>query len=186
MIVKRAEPRRILASSNSFLAVVACLAVVPSQVQGQEAPDRREVAGRFMLEAGIVGDDRCPGRYVGINGQIAGPVSWYGMVETYRCAGPYVTDLGGNTGMTGVAIPLSPQAGSHNQIGASVLLGRSNWLVRPALRAGIQYNGGDYVEATAGASLTFGRRYGARFIVHVDECGSTVCERFQMGGYVSF
>ena len=127
-----------------------------------------------MLEAGIVGDDRCPGRYVGINGQIAGPVSWYGMVETYRCA-----DNTGNAAYHSLA-------GSHNQIGASVLLGRSNWLVRPALRAGIQYDGGDYVEATAGASLTFGRRYGARFIVHVDECGSTVCERFQMGGYVSF
>ena len=173
-IIKRAEPRRILASSIHFWLSLACLAVVPSQVQGQEAPDRREVAGRFMLEAGIVGDDRCPGRYVGINGQIAGPVSWYGMVETYRCAD--------NTGN----VTYHSLAGSHNQIGASILLGRSNWLVRPALRAGIQYDGGDYVEATAGASLTFGRRYGARFIVHVDECGSTVCERFQMGGYVSF
>ena len=168
-IVKRAEPRRDLGKQYSiFWLSLACLAVVPSQVQAQEA------TGRFMLEAGIVGDDRCPGRYVGINGRIAGPVSWYGMVETYRC--------GDNTG----DVIYHRLAGSHNQIGASVQLGRSSWLVRPALRAGIQYDGGDYVEPTAGASLTFGRRYGARFIVHVDECGSTVCERFQMGGYVSF
>ena len=173
-IVKRAEPRRILASSTHFWLSLACLAVVPSQVQAQEASDHQEATGRFMLEAGIVGHNRCPGHYVGINGRIAGPVSWYGMVETYRCAD--------NTGN----VTYRSLAGSHNQIGASVLLGRSSWLVRPALRAGIQYDGGDSVEPTAGASLTFGRRYGARFIVHVDECGSTVCERFQMGGYVSF
>ncbi len=74
------------------------------------------------------------------------------------------------------------QAGSRNHIGASVLLGRSSWLVRPRLRVGIHYDGSDYVEPTAGASLTFGRRYGARFILHVDESD----ERFQMGGYVSF
>ena len=124
-----------------------------------------------MLEAGIVGDSRCPGRYVGINGQVVGPVSLYGMVETYRCAD--------NTGN----VIYHRLAGSHNQIGASVRLGRSSWLVRPALRAGIQYNGADYVEATAGASLTFGRRWGGRFIVHLEESGF---ERFQMGGYVSF
>ena len=47
---------------------------------------------------------------------------------------------------------------------------------------GIQYDGANYLEPTAGASLTFGRRYGARFILHVEESGP----RFQMGGYVSF
>ena len=113
---------------------LAFLAVPPSQAQAQEA------TGRFMLEAGIVGDGSCPGRYVGINGRIAGPVSLYGMVETYRCAD--------NTGW----------AGSHNQIGVSVQLGRSSWLVRPALRMGIQYDNNDHVEAAGGASLTFGRR----------------------------
>ena len=135
-----------------------------------------------MLEAGLVGHNLCPGQYVGIDGRVAGPVSLYGMVETYRCTGPYVTDLGGNTGKTGIATLVGPLAGSHNHIGASVLLGRSSWLVRPALRAGIQYDGSDDVEPTAGASLTFGRRYGARFILHVEESGP----RFQMGGYVSF
>ncbi len=165
--------------THVFWLSLACLAVLPSQVWGQEAPDRREAARRFMLEAGIVGDNQCPGQYVGINGRVAGPVSLYGMVETYRCAGPYVTDLGG---MTGIAIPLFRQAGSRNHIGASVLLGRSSWLVRPRFRVGIHYDGSDYVEPTAGASLTFGRRYGARFILHVDESD----ERFQMGGYVSF
>lgn len=58
-----------------------------------------------------------------------------GMAETFRC-----TD----------------RAGSDNRLGASVLLGCSSWLVHPALRAGIQYDGD--VEPTAGASLMFGRR----------------------------
>ena len=165
-----------------FRLALASLAVLPSQVQAQEIPDRQETTGRFMLEAGLVGDNLCPGQYVGVDGRVAGPVSLYGMVETYRCAGPYVTDLGGNSGKTGIATLAGRLAGSHNQIGASVLLGRSGWLVRPALRAGIQYDGSDYLEPTAGASLTIGRRYGARFILHVDESG----ERFQMGGYVSF
>ena len=142
--------------------LLACLAVaLPSQAQAQEAPDR------FLLEAGIVGGNSiaCPGRYVGISGRIAGPVSLYGMVENYRC-----TDI----------------AGSANRIGASALFGRSGWVVRPALRAGIEYDGGD-VSPTAGASLTFGRRYGARFILHVgDGSDDTNIVLFQMGGYVSF
>ncbi|MYA41409.1 MAG: hypothetical protein F4Z31_06620 [Gemmatimonadetes bacterium] len=87
------------------------------------------------------------------------------MVENYRCA-----DL----------------AGSANRIGASVRLGRSGWLVRPALRAGIEYDGGN-VSPTAGASLTFGRRYGARFVLHAgDGSGDTNIVLFQMGGYISF
>ena len=93
--------------------LLVCLAALPSQVQAQETP------GRMMLEAGIVGGNSaaCPGHYVGISGRVAGPVSLYGMVETYRCA-----DL----------------AGSANRVGTSVLLGRSRWFVRPALRAGIE------------------------------------------------
>ncbi|WP_420441404.1 hypothetical protein [Candidatus Palauibacter sp.] len=142
--------------------LLACLAVaLPSQAQAQEAPDR------FLLEAGIVGGNSiaCPGRYVGISGQVAGPVSLYGMVENYRCA-----DI----------------AGSANRIGASALLGRSGWVVRPALRAGIEYDGGD-VSPTAGASLTFGRRYGARVILHVgDGSDDTNIVLFQMGGFISF
>ena len=86
------------------------------------------------------------------------------MVESYRCV-----DL----------------AGSANRVGASVLLGRSRWFVRPALRAGIEYDAGD-VSPTAGASLTFGRRYGARFIVHVGNVSGGTLVLFQMGGYISF
>jgi len=150
---------------------LASLAVLPSQAQAQETPDRREATGLFMFEAGIAGLQRCPGRYVGINGLVAGPVSLYGMVETYRCAK--------NTGN----VFYHNLAGSHNHIGASVLIGRSGWPVRPALRAGIQYDFGiDHVEATAGASLTFGQRYGARLILHIEDSD----ERFQMGGYISF
>ena len=179
-IVERAQPRRTLArSTRVFWLSLVCLAVLPSQVQAQEAPNR------FVLEAGIAGDRRaCRGYYVGINARVAGPVSLYGMVENYRCAErTEAIDLGG--GITGTAHH-PRRAGSDYRIGASVRLGRSSWLVRPALRAGIQYDGGDYFEPTAGASLTFGRRYGARFILNIEECGSTACARFQMGGYVSF
>ena len=47
------------------------LALLPAQVEGQEKP------GRTTLEAGLVGgsDDACSGRYVGIKGRVAGPVS---------------------------------------------------------------------------------------------------------------
>ena len=149
------------------LLLLAGLTVLPSQVQAQEAPDRREASGRFMLEAGIVeggGSDRCPGQYVGINGRVAGPVSLYGMVETSRCA---------------------DRTGSARRFGASVLLGRSSWLVRPELRGGMEFQT-NYVGVSGGASLTLGRRYGARFILHIEECGSAACERLQMGGYISF
>ena len=157
--------RALARRTHVFRLSLACLAVLPWQVQAQEAPGRQEEPGLFVLEAGIVGGNSvaCPGHYVGISGRVAGPVSLYGMVENYRCV-----DF----------------AGSANRIGASVRLGRSSWLVRPALRAGIEYDGGN-VLPTAGASLTFGRRYGARFIFHVgDESSGIVL--FQMGGYVSF
>ncbi len=136
------------------------LALLPTQVEAQEKPDRT------MLEAGLVGGsgDACPGRYVGIKGRVAGLVSPYGMVETYRCA-----DFGG----------------SANRIGTSVRLGRERWFVRPALRAGVEYDGGD-ASPTAGASLTFGRRYGARLILHLGEASEGTLTLFQMGGYVSF
>ena len=73
--------------THVFVLSLACLAVWPSQVQAQEAPDRQEELGRFVLEAGIVeGSSGCPGHYVGINGQVAGPVSLYGRAEYSRCA----------------------------------------------------------------------------------------------------
>ena len=120
-----------------------------------------------MLEAGIVGGNSaaCPRQYVGITGRVAGPVSLYGMVETYRCI-----DL----------------AGSASRLGSSLRLGRSHWTVRPALRAGIEYDGGD-VSHTVGVSLTLGRRYGARILVErgvLQGGGSIVL--VHMGGYISF
>ena len=106
------------------------------------------------------------------------------MVENYRCGERIeIIDLHG--GITGTAIhPL--RIGTDNRIGSSVRLGRSTWLVRPALRAGIEHGSEDYVGPTASASLTLGQRYGARFILQIQECGSTACTRFQMGGYISF
>ena len=141
--------------------LLVCTAALSSLVQAQEPP------GRVMLEGGIVGGNSvaCPGRYVGISGQVAGPVSLYGMVENYRCV-----DL----------------AGSANRFGMSVLLGRSKWLVRPALRWGVEYDDGS-VSQTSGASLTLGRRYGARFIFHVGNFSqSPPIVLLQMGGYFSF
>ncbi|MDE0124929.1 MAG: hypothetical protein OXN97_10175 [Bryobacterales bacterium] len=145
--------------------LLACTAALSSLVQAQEPP------GRVMLEGGIVGGNSvaCPGRYVGISGQVAGPVSLYGMVENYRCV-----DL----------------AGSANRFGMSVLLGRSKWLVRPALRWGVEHDDGSISqtsEASSGASLTLGRRYRARFILHVGNFSrSPPMVLLQMGGYFSF
>lgn len=87
------------------------LALLPVQVEAQEK------AGRMMLEAGVGGGsgDACPGRYVGIKGRVAGPVSLCGMIETYRCA-----DF----------------AGSANRIGTSVRLGRARWFVRRSSATG--------------------------------------------------
>ena len=175
-------PRR----THVFWLSLACLAALPWQVQAQQAPDRQEELGRFVLEAGLAGDTRqCPGHYVGINVRVAGPVSLYGMVENYRCSER--TEHADNPGDAISVTRIYPRrVASDIRFGAEVSLGRDSWLVRPALRAGILYGGGGHVGPTAGASLTFGRRYGARFILHVEECGSTACERFQMGGYISF
>ena len=141
--------------------LLVCMAALSSLVQAQAPPSR------VMLEGGIGGGNSvaCPGRYVGINGLVAGPVSQDGMVENYRCV-----DL----------------AGSANRLGASVLLGRSRWFVRPALRWGVEYDGGS-VSQTSGASLTPGRRYGARFIFHVASFfQSAPIVLLQTGGCFSF
>lgn len=141
--------------------LLICLALAVSQVQAQDMP------GRIMLEAGITGgkSPACPGHYVGIKGQVAGPVSLYGMVENFRCI-----DF----------------AGSANRLGASIRLGRSELLVRPALRAGVEYDAGQ-LSPTVAASLTFGRRYGARFIFHMgDFSNEEPIILFHMGGYISF
>ena len=59
-------------------------------------------------------------------------------------------------------------------------------LVRPALRAGFEYNDDDAISHTVGASLTFGRRYGARFIVDRWSVSGASLVLLQVGGYVSF
>ena len=141
-----------------------CLLLLPTQVAAQEAEDTPR---RVLLEAGIVGgkSPACPGHYVGLEGRVAGPVSLYGMVENYRCVN---------------------LVGSANRLGASVLLGRESWFVRPSLRTGIEYDAGE-VSSTAAATLTFGRRYGARFSVHRgDETAAGVLVLFQLGGYITF
>lgn len=151
--------RSVAVTSRSLLLL--CLLAPPVLAEAQEIP------GPLMLEAGISGGNSiaCPGHYVGIEGRVAGPVSAYGMVEAYRCV-----DL----------------AGTANRLGVSVRLGRSDWLVRPAVRSGMEYDGGE-VSHNVGASLTFGRRYGARFIINRGSVPSgAAIVLLQLGVYVSF
>ena len=138
--------------------LIACLLALPVPAQAQDEP------GRLLLEAGLDGGNSvaCPGHYVGIEGRVAGPVSVYGSVDNYRC-----TDF----------------ADTSTRVGVSVRLGPADWLIRPAVRAGAEIEG----SGTVGASLTLGRRYGARFIVDRQPVpGGPALVLFQMGGYISF
>ena len=122
--------------------LLACLLALLASV----APAQAQEPGRMLLEAGIVGGNSiaCPGHYVGLEGLIGYRVSAYGMVESYRC-----TEV--------------PETSSR--VGLSLMLARDEWSVRRALRSGLEYSDAGDVSSTAGASLTFGQRYGARFIV---------------------
>lgn len=132
------------------------------------AAEAQQGRGRMLLEGGIVGGNSptCPGHYLGIEGRVAGPATLYGMVETFRC-----TEI--------------PETSSR--LGGSVRLVPADWPVRPALRAGVEYSDGGRFSPTFGASLTFGRRYGARFIVdRWNVPDGTELVLLQIGGYVSF
>ncbi len=139
--------------------LLACLPVSPAS--GQEA-------GRMLFEAGIVGGSSiaCPGHYVGIEGRVAGPVAAFAMVENYQC-----TEV--------------PETSSR--FGASLRLGPAGWWARPAVRGGLNYGDDGDASSILGASLTFGQRYGARFIVDrwVLSTGEALV-LLQIGGYVSF
>ena len=137
------------------------LLALPAGAAAQPAPER------FLLEAGLVGGNApaCPGHYVGVEGRVAGPASVYAMVENYRCL---------------------ELAGSASRIGASVRLGPARWLMRPAVRGALEYDGGD-TSQTVGASLTVGRRYGARlFIDRGALAGGGSIVLIHLGGYVRF
>ena len=132
---------------------------VPAQAQSE--------SGLPMLEAGLVGgkSPACPGQYVGIRRGVAGPVSLYYMFENYRCVN---------------------LAGTAHRIGASVRVGRSEWAVRPAIRAAVEYDGGKF-SRTFGASLTAGRRYGAGFFVDRGVVsGGEDLVLVYLGGFYSF
>ncbi len=164
-----------------LLALVLPLLALAPTAHAQNGPLRPHGEGRpratapqaaaqseiFMLEAGLVGGNSlaCPGRYVAMNGQVGGPASLYGMVEEYRCI-----DF----------------AGSALRFGASLRLGPASWLVRPAVRGGVEFDGGD-LSPTLGASLTMGRRYGGRVVLHrgqPTDNGTIVL--VQLGGYLAF
>ncbi|MCY4675229.1 MAG: hypothetical protein OXD43_15965 [Bacteroidetes bacterium] len=166
--MEHGETRRIalhyVQSFYIMIRVIVILGLIALVVAGARAQDRPD---RLMLEAGLVGGNSiaCPGHYVGITGRIAGRASLYGMVENFRCA-----DLVGNA----------------NRLGLAFRIGPSKWLVRPSLRGGIEYDGGELSQHFA-AGLTLGRRRGARFIIHVGEISNgTALILFQMGGYLSF
>ena len=130
-----------------------------AQAQGPE---------RMLLEAGLVGGNSiaCPGHYVGVEGLIRYGVSAYGMVENYQC-----TEV--------------PETSSR--AGLSLALARDEWPVRPALRSGLNYADDGKLSATVGASLTLGRKYGARVVVDrwtLPDGNALVL--LQIGGYVSF
>ena len=141
--------------------MIACLLLaVPAQAQ--------ETPGRLMLEAGIDGGNSiaCPGHYVGIQGRVAGPVSAYVNVDNFRC---------------------SDFVGTTSRAGISVRFGPSGWLLRPAVRGGMAYDGADILR-TFGASLTLGRRYGGRVILDRQPLADSddALVLFQVGGYLSF
>ena len=133
----------------------------------REVADQGEGTNRFLFEAGLVGGNSpaCPGHYVSVHGHLAGPVSLYAMQETYRCV-----DF----------------AGSASRLGAAVRLGSSEQLIRPELRGGFEYDGGN-VSETLGVGLTLGRKYGAR--ISVDRgfgTGGPDIVLVHLGGYITF
>jgi len=148
--------------TSRILTVLACLFLLPT---GAVAQDEQ---GRTLLEAGIVGGNTvaCPGYYAAIGHRLVGPVSAYGMIEPYRC----------------VDVPWNSA-----RFGGSLRLGSSAWSVRPALRGGIEYGNVGDVTPTVGGSLTFGQRYGARFVVdRWTVVTGDALVLLQIGGYISF
>ena len=142
------------------ITLLLIAAALPAQAQ--EAPER------FLLEAGLVGGNSitCPGHYIGVEGRVAGPLSIYGMIEPYQC-----TDV--------------PEVSSR--LGTSVRFGPARWLIRPALRTGLEYADTGDVSYTLGGSVTFGRRYGARLVVDRWKLpGGEALVLVQIGGYFSF
>ena len=141
--------------------MIGCL-LLAAPMQAQDAPRL------LILEAGIDGGNSiaCPGHYVGVQARVADPVSVYANVDNWRCI---------------------DAAGTSSRGGLSARLGRADWLVRPAARAGLVYDGNDILH-TLGASLTLGRRYGGRVILDRQPLKDSddALVLFQIGGYVSF
>ena len=105
------------------LMILGVLLATPLEAQETPGPSMppvqaQEAQGRLMLEAGIDGgnDIACPGHYVGVKGRVAGPVSVYASVDNFRCV-----DVAGTTSRGGL----------------SIRIGRGEWLLRPAARAGL-------------------------------------------------
>lgn len=163
----RDEPGGLRAAGTPNPASTKALSTPVELQTVPEPPDEVEAAKRFMLEAGLVGGNSpaCPGHYVSVHGHLAGPVSLYAMQETYRCV-----DF----------------AGSASRLGVSLRLGAADRLIRPELRSGFEYDGGN-VSETLGLGLTLGRKYGAR--ISVDRgfgTGGPDIVLVHVGGYLTF
>lgn len=126
------------------------------------------LTGEMLLEAGLVGGNAntCPGHFVGAEGHIRYGVSGWGMVENYQCDGPPQTSM-----RAGLSLRLSP----------------AEWKIRPALRSGLSYDDDGSVSSTLGASLTMGRKYGARVLVDTWKIpNGNRLTLVQVGGFISF
>ena len=156
-------PNRTLSARETVLplGIMVIALMLPLQVSAQQEPPR------WFIEAGLVGgyDAACPGRYAGVNGRATSRLSVFAVIENYRC---------------------EVVVGSANRAGLSILVGRPNWFVRPSLRTGLEIDGGELTQ-TAGASLTIGRRIGARINVIIGNVTSdNPLGIIQLGGFLGF
>ena len=101
------------------------------------------------------------GMYAGAVVRATGPVSIYGNLN-------YYPDLGDGNGQVGVALRL----------------GSPDWMVRPAIRAGLLQGSESFF--SGGVGLTVGRRYGGRFVVDGTYRSGVSFAVVHLGGYVGF
>lgn len=155
---------------NNFLVLLVFVVTMIPTLSAQEVSEFKRyntLSDRFRLEAGLIGGNRHtgPGKFVGVSVQLDGPFALYAEVENYK---------------------LEDLSLSATRLGAQILIGRPDRLVRPELRAGIEYDAG-LANGTIAGSLVMGRCYGARFTTHFGVLPTgNLLVLFQLGGYLRF
>lgn len=155
---------------KNFLLLFVFLATIISTLGAQEVSEFERyniLSDRFSLEVGLIGGNRYTGsgKFVGVSAQLDGPFALYAEIENYE-----LEDL--SFGAT--------------RLGVQILIGRPDRLLRPELRAGIEYDAG-LVDGTIAGSLAMGKRYGARFTTHFGVLPTgNLLVLFQLGGYLRF